>query len=256
MLVVAGRQAPGVWLCVWTILVLCPFAGLNDPVNPAASQADRAAPTVRPTRDGTVMQTGVGVGTGVGIGVGAGVGLGVGTGVGVGRIRVAVGVGAGVAVGRESGVGVGVGAGAGSSDGALSDPCVEVAAGRCGEAVGTAEGSADAHGTRVARSDEDGSGDRPESALGISDRTSVAPSTPPDGRNAPPTSSMSTDPATTSRTTAIAARRSIGRSGEADRGSRATPTTGATAYGKAQAGHAPANSIQHQRHVYTPQDEQ
>jgi hypothetical protein len=82
--------------------LFCPFAGVNDPVNPAPFQADRALATVWPTRFGTVLQAGVGSG----VGAGDAVGLGVGTGV-------RFGVGAGVALGVAAGVGPGVAVGAG-----------------------------------------------------------------------------------------------------------------------------------------------
>lgn len=112
MLESAGRQAPAGRLWSRTIRLFCPETGLNEPVKPAAVQAERAAATVMPTRFGTVRQTGVGVG--VGAGVGAAVGVGVGAGVGAG---VEVGVGVGVAPCVAVGPGVGVGAAVGAAVG-------------------------------------------------------------------------------------------------------------------------------------------
>ena len=91
MLVAAGMQAPAVSLCVSTILLFRPAAGLNDPLKPAEVQAARACPTVNPTRVGTTWQL---AGVGVGVGIGDGSGVGVGTGVGVGAV-VGAGVGSG-----------------------------------------------------------------------------------------------------------------------------------------------------------------
>ena len=261
MVVVAGRQAPGVGLCVRTIRVFWPCFGVNDPVNPAAFQAALASSTVRPTSDGTVMHTGAGVGTGVGAGVGTGVGAGVGTGVGAG-VGTGVGAGVGVGVGVEAGGPTGVGVGVGRLGGVLPGPVTNmpvgpgVAAIKTG--VGSAEasvGSAEASTVPAGPSDSAGSGDRAESVLSSPDGTSVAPSTPPVGRNAPPMVSASIETETTRAATTMAAPAPMGRRA-ASRPPRTTPATGARAYGKAHDGHTPANSTQHQRQVYMPHDAQ
>jgi len=246
MVVVAGRQAPGVWLCVRTIRVFWPCFGVNDPVNPAAFQAALASSTVRPTSDGTVMHTGAGVGTGVGAGVGTGVGAGVGSGVAAG-----VGVGVGVEAGGPTGVGVSVG----RLGGVLPGPVMKMPVGTGVAAIKTVVGSAEASTVPAGPSDSAGSGDGAESVLSSPDGTSVAPSTPPVGRNAPPMVSASIETETTRAATTMAAPAPMGRRA-ASGPPRTTPAMGARAYGKAHDGHTPANSTQHQRQVYMPHDAQ
>lgn len=215
-----------------------------------------------PTRDGTVRQAGVGVGAIVGVGVGVSVGVGVGVTVGVG-----VGVGAGVAVGVGVGVAGSVGAGVGFGvtgrpvvcwpPAAMSGCRLEVPAGMDVATVATAVGSADASTVPVALSDGDGCIDRSASVLAAPDETAVAPSTPPVGRDALPTLSANTK-AATKRAATIGARRSMRRRIAAGRLTGVIPAaaTAARGYATAQAGQAPAASIQHQRQAYTPHDAQ
>jgi hypothetical protein len=125
--VVAGRQLPGVRSWVSTSLLFKPKAGLNAPVNPVAVHAARASPTVRPTRSGTVSQSGVGVALGAGAGVALGVGGGIGVGAGLGlELGVGVACGMEVGVGDPSGAGdvVGVVAGVGAAVGLGRGPGV------------------------------------------------------------------------------------------------------------------------------------
>jgi hypothetical protein len=105
--VVSGRHAPAVSLCALTILLSCPFGGVNEPVNPAAVQEVRASATVFPVRSGTTLQAADGAGVEVGAAVTLGVGTGLGDGDGVpagGDVRFAVG--RGVATDLELGVAV------------------------------------------------------------------------------------------------------------------------------------------------------
>jgi hypothetical protein len=239
---VAGRQAPAVWLCIWTILVSWPGAGLGlkAPVKPADDQASRAAWTVMPLSDGTVMQPGVGVGFGVAVGFGVGVGLDVGTGVGFG-----VGPGFGVDGGFEVRVGVapppvppaGVAAGLGGLDGAIVGP-------------------AEAPTLPAEPPDPDAPGDSRAPEPVLPDGTKTAPSTPPVVRIPPPRVTASTTATTASAAAAIERRASIRRSTEATRTRGVTAPAAGTTNGNAQAGHAPAASAQHHRHEYAPQDEQ
>ena len=181
---------------------------------------------------------------GVGVGVGAGVGVAVGTGVGVG-----VGVGIGAGAGVDGAVGVG------RPGSAPPGPVTNVPVGTGVAAIGTAVGSAEVSVVLVGPPESEGCG-IPEPALVTPDGTSVAPSTPPVGPNAPPMVRASIETATTRAAPTMNARKSPRCRVAASRPPRATPAAGATAYGKAQAGQTPANSIQHQRQAYTLQIEQ
>lgn len=190
--VAAGRQAPAVWSWVSTIRVSDPWAGVNDPLNPAAFHAALAFLRVIPTSVGTVLQVGGGVGGGVGVGVGFGVDLGVGVGVLTG-FGVGVGVGFGVVTTVTwAAVAVGVGVDLTGVAMAASDPV----------AVGAA----------------DGDGSVACEASGVWDE----PSTPPIGLKPPPSVSASIAMATRTTAAAIDGRRA-GR-GSATAASRGCPT--------------------------------
>lgn len=219
-MVVVGRQAPAGWLWVSTILLFCPLAGLNDPVNPAAVHAARAFGTVEPTSWGTTAQTGVVVGLGVGVGVGFGAGFGAGVG-----LRVGAGVGAAVGAGVAPGVGGRVGCGtdvgflvatgrgvdaAGPRVGPLPCPVPVVSTGVGVAAVGPSDGGLEALRRPVGPATVVGS----EAEL---EGTSDAPSTPPAGRNRPPTFVAIRATATTRAPATTAGRGSNRRSDSAAR---------------------------------------
>ena len=230
MAVVPGRQAPGFGFCDFTILVSCPCAGVNDPVNPAAVQAVRASWTVLPLSDGTARQRGVGFAVGFGAAVGLGVGLGVGMGVGVAfgdgvGVRVGAGFGAGVDVVPPSFPPAAVGNGLAGPDGAVVAPAEPPAV-----PFGLPKG--------------EGPTDRPAR----SDGTKTAPSTPPVVRIPLPRVTASTTATMTSAAPAIDRRASIRRRTEATRTRGVTTRTTGRANGNAQAGQASTASAQHQRH--------
>jgi hypothetical protein len=157
---VSGRQAPAASVCVCTIELSWPFAGLNDPVNPASVQAARAFPRDSPTRSGTVLQIGAGVGLGDGVGVGGGVGAAVGRAV---RAGVGVGVGGGMlgaaAVSLGAALvplGVSVEADAGGADEVavpVGLPDGEPTADRLGPPIATPDGGGDSVSRPAARGD-------------------------------------------------------------------------------------------------------
>jgi hypothetical protein len=190
IVVVGGRHAPGVRFWVATINLFRPL-GLNEPVNPAPVQADRAAATVFPTRFGTSLQAGVGVG------VGAGVGRGVGAGV---RLGVGAGVGFGVAAGVGFGVGTGVPVRGGGDP--TTSPGAVVRVGFELVADGLDRPPVERFEAAATASDGDGS---PLS------EPATSPSRPPVGRNEAPMLMISKAMARTIVPAATGARRSLGR---------------------------------------------
>jgi hypothetical protein len=198
MVLVGGMHDPGVRFCVCTTILFCPLAGVNDPVNPAPFQADRALATVWPMRFGTVLQAGVGSGVGAGDAVGLGVGTGVRFGVGAG---VAFGVAAGVGPGVAAGAGVpGRGGGPTAWPGATGPVAFGLAAVGVGETL--AEPTEPTEPTAIASEGE--------VCAPVSEPV-TSPPTPPAGRNDAPILRMSRAIARTIVPAATGARRSLGR---------------------------------------------
>jgi hypothetical protein len=284
MLVSAGRQAPGVSLCVCTTLVFRPNAGLNDPRKPAAVQAARASATVNPTRFGTTRQLAIGVGVGVGCGDDGGVGVGVGSGVGDGAdVGVGVDVGVDVDVGPDVGPGVDPGDGAiGVADAvgpSVGDGVPVLGGGVCvppgppgaglpevpglpGDvpfSVGGALPSLVAGGSTTAppaAGDGDMSSGTPATSVGLADGGGVptALSTRPVGRNADPTTTATARTARADTPTASGRREDRRCWFEATLGGFATDAAAPFATMTPHPGHAPAAIAQHRSHAKTTQD--